>query len=55
MNNKTKKTPLAAGDMAEIKSTWAEAGLRSFEVENRIHVIRPLTISTEQMLKVVGI
>lgn len=49
VSDRTKKTPLAAGDMAEIKGSLTEAGLLSFVVENRIHVVPPCTISAEQV------
>ena len=55
VSDRAKKTPLAAGDMAEIKGALTEAGLLSFVVENRIHVVPPCTISAEQVQKGVGI
>lgn len=55
VSDRAKKTPLAAGDMAEIKAALTEAGLLSFVVENRIHVVPPCTISAEQVSKGLGI
>ncbi|HDG1688127.1 TPA: aspartate aminotransferase family protein [Kluyvera cryocrescens] len=55
VSDRAKKTPLAAGDMAEIKGALTEAGLLSFVVENRIHVVPPCTITAEQVQKGLGI
>lgn len=55
VSDRVKKTPLAAGNMAEIKGELTEAGLLSFVVENRIHVVPPCTISAEQVKKGLGI
>lgn len=55
VSDRVKKTPLAAGNMAEIKAALTEAGLLSFVVENRIHVVPPCTISAEQVKKGLGI
>ena len=55
VSDRVKKTPLAAGDMAEIKGALTEAGLLSFVVENRIHVVPPCTITAEQVQQGLGI
>ena len=55
VSDRVKKTPLAAGNMAEIKGALTEAGLLSFVVENRIHVVPPCTINAEQVKKGLGI
>lgn len=43
------KTPVAAADMAAIKSALTNAGVLSFVVENRIHVVPPCTISADEV------
>ncbi len=49
VTDRQSKTAVAAADMAAIKSALTEAGVLSFVVENRIHVVPPCTISTAQV------
>ncbi|WES69717.1 aspartate aminotransferase family protein [Superficieibacter sp. HKU1] len=51
VTNAQSKTPAGAADMASIKFALTEAGVLSFVVENRIHVVPPCTISAEQVHK----
>ncbi|MEN3752612.1 aspartate aminotransferase family protein [Mangrovibacter yixingensis] len=49
VTNPETKTPVAAADMAAIKLALTEAGLLSFVVENRIHVVPPCTVTAEEV------
>lgn len=49
VQNRDTKVPVAASDMAGIKAGLTEAGLLSFVVENRIHVVPPCTISIDEV------
>lgn len=51
VTNAQSKTAVGAADMASIKFALNEAGVLSFVVENRIHVVPPCTISAEQVRK----
>ncbi len=51
VTNAQSKTPVSATEMASIKFALTEAGVLSFVVENRIHVVPPCTISAEQVQK----
>ncbi|WP_297196450.1 aspartate aminotransferase family protein [uncultured Pluralibacter sp.] len=55
VSDRRTKTPLAAADMAAIKNALTEAGLLSFVVENRIHIVPPCTISAGQVQQGLGI
>lgn len=49
VSDRQRKTPVAAADMAAIKSALTNAGVLSFVVENRIHVVPPCTISADEV------
>lgn len=49
VSDRQRKTPVAAADMAAIKSALTHAGVLSFVVENRIHVVPPCTISANEV------
>ncbi len=51
VTNAQSKKPVGATEMASIKFALTEAGVLSFVVENRIHVVPPCTISAEQVQK----
>ncbi len=51
VTNARSKTPVSPTEMASIKFALTEAGVLSFVVENRIHVVPPCTISAEQVQK----
>jgi taurine---2-oxoglutarate transaminase len=51
VTNAQSKTPVSPTEMASIKFALTEAGVLSFVVENRIHVVPPCTISAEQVQK----
>ena len=55
VSNPLSKAPLAAPDMAAIKGALSKAGLLTFVVENRIHVVPPCTITAEQVQTGLGI
>lgn len=45
------KTPLGAAEMGTIKAALTHAGVLSFVVENRIHVVPPCTMSASEVTK----
>ncbi|WP_312691002.1 aspartate aminotransferase family protein [Kosakonia sp.] len=49
VSNRQTKTPLAAAEMSAIKTALTQAGVLSFVVENRIHVVPPCTMSAEEV------
>ncbi len=49
VSNRESKTPLTAVDMIAIKNAFTEAGLLTFVVENRVHVVPPCTIGAEHV------
>ena len=55
VSNRRTKKPVSAAGMAAIKSALTEAGLLSFVVENRIHVVPPCVIRAEQVTQGLGI
>ncbi|AIR02420.1 hypothetical protein LG71_22095 [Pluralibacter gergoviae] len=55
VSSRQTKKPIAAAGMAAIKSALTEAGLLSFVVENRIHVVPPCVIRAEQVTQGLGI
>lgn len=51
VSNRQSKAPLAAAEMGAIKAALTQAGILSFVVENRIHVVPPCTMSAEEVTK----
>ncbi|SCC07962.1 aspartate aminotransferase family protein [Kosakonia oryziphila] len=51
VSDRPRKTPLAAAEMGAIKAALTQAGILSFIVENRIHVVPPCTMSAEEVNK----
>ncbi|VYT78948.1 aminotransferase class III-fold pyridoxal phosphate-dependent enzyme [Metakosakonia massiliensis] len=49
VSDRQAKTPLAAADMAAIKSALIAAGILPFVVENRIHVVPPCTMTASEV------
>lgn len=49
VSDAAKRTPLAAGEMAKIKTALIEQGLLPFVVDNRIHVVPPCTVTAEEV------
>jgi len=51
VSDRQSKTPLTAAEMGAIKAALTQAGILSFIVENRIHVVPPCTMSAEEVNK----
>ena len=49
VSNRKTKTPLAATEMAAIKAALTGAGMLTFVVENRIHVVPPCIMSAKEV------